>query len=164
MIFKSLVLTWLLGLSLTAWAQRDVDLMDWKEGDIPPPPAFDAGKLLTFEVVAGSSMVFGVDPATLRISDDGIVRYVMVATSASGTRNVWYEGLRCATGEFKTYARHSPEGTWSKVVNAEWRSVFGTMPSKHALQFGRAGACDNAAPGSSVNDIIHRLKAGRFNR
>lgn len=162
MIFRPLVLAFLLGLSLTAWAQRDVDALDWKEGDIPPPLAFGAGKLLTFDVSTSSALVFGVDPATLSISGDGIVRYVMVATSASGARNVFYEGLRCATGEYKTYARYTPEGVWSKVDNAEWRSVFGSMPSKHALQFARAGACDNTVPASSVGEIVRRLKGGRL--
>ncbi len=162
MIFRPLVLAFLLGLSLTAWAQQDVELMDWKEGDIPPPPAFDAGKLLTLDVSTSSALVFGVDPATIRISGDGIVRYVMVATSASGARNVIYEGLRCATGEYKTYARHTPEGAWVKVTNPEWRSMFGNAPSKHALQFARVGACDNTVPASSVREIVRRLKEGRL--
>jgi hypothetical protein len=164
MTFKSLTLALLLGLSVTAWAQRDVEVMDWKEGEIPPPPAFDMGKLLTFEMSASSSLVFGVDPATLSIGRDGVVRYVMVATNASGVRNVFYEGICCATGEFKTYARYAPEGRWNKVANAEWRSVFENMPSKHALQFAKAGACDSAAPASSVYEIVRQLKAGRFSR
>ena len=164
MKFKPLALAILLGLSLTAWAQRDAELMDWKEGAIPPPPAFDVAKLLTFEVSAASSLVYGVDPATLSIADDGIVRYVMVATSASGVRNVFYEGLRCSSGEFKTYARYTPEGTWIKVTRPEWRSVFGNLPSRHALQFARSGACDNMTPASSVNEIVRRLKASKFSQ
>ena len=164
MKFKPLALAILLGLSLTAWAQRDAELMDWKEGTIPPPPAFDVAKLLTFEVSAASSLVYGVDPATLSIADDGIVRYVMVATSASGVRNVFYEGLRCSSGEFKTYARYTPEGTWIKVTRPEWRSVFGNLPSRHALQFARSGACDNMTPASSVNEIVRRLKASKFSQ
>ena len=39
----------------------------------------------------------GVDPETLRITPDGIVRYVMVAQSPSGTVNATYEGIRCLT-------------------------------------------------------------------
>lgn len=164
MSIKPLALACLLCLSVSAWAQRDVEAMDWKESEVPPPPAYDLKKLLTFEVSPNSSLVYGVDPAALRITGDGVVRYVMVASSASGARNVFYEGLRCATGEFKTYARQSPEGVWRQVENAEWRSVFDNMPSKYALQFARAGACDSAAPASSVNEIVRQLKAGRFNR
>ncbi|MBA4328012.1 MAG: hypothetical protein C0428_07280 [Polaromonas sp.] len=164
MIFKSLVMTCLLGLSVAAWAQRDAELADWKEEAVPPPPAFDAGKLLTFDVSEASSLSYGVDPATLRLSKDGVLSYVMVASSASGARNVLYEGLRCVTGEVKTYARYSPSGNWNPVTQPEWRSVFGNMPSKHALAFARAGACDNAAQASSVDEIIRKLKFNRFSR
>ncbi len=153
------LLALLLGISATVWAQTTADDPDWKESDVPPPPAFDVGKLITFEVSPNSSLVYGVDPASIRISgSDSLVRYVMVATSASGARNVMYEGIRCSTGEFKTYARYSPDGRWHAVSNPEWRSMFGNMPSKHALRFAKAGACDNAAPAPSVEVLVGRLK------
>jgi hypothetical protein len=164
MTFKSAAMACLLGLSATAWAQRDVELLDWREEAVPPPPAFDAGKVLTFDVSQASSLSYGVDPATLRISKDGVLSYVMVATSASGARNVLYEGIRCVTGEVKTYARHSPSGGWTMVARPEWRSMFDNMPSKHALAFARAGACDNAAQASSVEELIRLLKLNRFAR
>ena len=149
----------LLGLATPVWSQFDVDEPEWKESDAPPPPAFDVGKLVSVEVSPNSSMVYGVDPASIRITQsDGLVRYVMVATSASGVRNVMYEGIRCATGEFKTYARYSSDGKWTSVSNPEWRPMFGNMPSKHPLRLAKAGACDNAAPATSVKEMVSRLK------
>ncbi|MEO8014901.1 CNP1-like family protein [Polaromonas sp.] len=149
----------LLGLTTPAWSQFDVDEPDWKESDLPPPPAFDVGKLVALEVSPNSSLVYGVDPASISITrSDGVVRYVMVATSASGVRNVMYEGIRCATGEFKTYARYSSDGKWTSVSNPEWRPMFGNMPSKHPLRLAKAGACDNAAPATSVKEMVSRLK------
>ena len=149
----------LLGLATPVWSQFDVDEPEWKESDVPPPPAFDMGKLVGVEVSPNSSLAYGVDPASISITQsDGVVRYVMVATSASGARNVMYEGIRCATGEFKTYARHSADGKWTSVSNPEWRSMFGNMPSKHPLRLAKAGACDNAAPAASVKDMVSRLK------
>jgi len=145
----------------TAWAQQfAMEEADWKESEVPAPPAFDVGKLVTFEVSPNSSLVYGVDPASIQISSsDSLVRYVMVATSASGARNVMYEGLRCATGEFKTYARYSSQNRWEMVKNPEWQSMYGNMPSKHALRFAKAGGCDNAAPPSSVQALVRRLKS-----
>ena len=87
---------------------------DWKESAALPPPAFDFGKLIPFTGAVSSPLVYGVDPASIRISkEDGVVRYVLVATGSSGARNVIYEGIRCATGEFKTYARYSSDGRWN---------------------------------------------------
>lgn len=105
--------------------------------------------------------MYGVDPATLRIGNDGIVRYVMVATSRTGGRNVLYEGIRCSSGEFKTYARHSAESGWRAVEKPEWQSMFGNMPSRHAVQLARTAVCNNSAPTSSVGEIIRRLKNPR---
>ena len=149
----------LLGLSISAWAQGVDEEAEWKESEVPAPPAFDTGRLVGFDVSSVSSLVYGVDPATIRITpSDGVVRYVVVASSASGARNVMYEGIRCATGEFITYARYTAEGSWSLVSNPQWRSMFGNMPSKHALRLAKAGACDNAAPVTSAKEMVARLK------
>jgi hypothetical protein len=146
------------GLSPVAHAQPAVDEPEWTETQVPPPSAFDVKKLVPVEV-PGSSLTYGVDPASIQISSkDGIVRYVMVATSASGALNVMYEGLRCSTGEFKTYSRFLPEGEWRPVADAQWKSVFGNMPSKHALRFAKAGACDGTTPPTTVKALVSRLK------
>lgn len=148
-----------LGMVGTAWAQIAPDDPDWKESEAPPPPAFDMSKLLGFDGAVNSSLVYGVDPSSIRISgSDGLIRYVLVATSASGAKNVMYEAIRCSTGEFKTYARYSSDGRWSSVSDASWRSMFGSMPSRHALYFARAGACDNASTPGSVKEVVFRLK------
>ena len=148
----------LLVLAGAAHAQVLVGGSDWKESEAPPPPAFDVNKLLTFDVSPGSTLVFGVDPASVSISrSDSLVRYVMVATSGSGAKNVMYEALRCTTGEFKTYARYNPDGRWVQIANAQWRSMFGN-PTNYALQFAKAGACDSAAPPNSVAELVNKLK------
>ena len=137
---------------------------EWKETEAPPPPAFDVNKLIQFDVPTSLSLVYGIDPASVSISKtDSLVRYVVVATSASGTRNVMYEALRCATGEFKTYARYSSDGKWSSVSNPQWRSVFDNMPSKHPLRLARTGACDGVGTVGSVQELVSKLKnPGRY--
>lgn len=140
-------------------AQLYANDAEWKESDTPAPPAFDEKKLVMFDVPTSLSLVYGIDPATVSISkSDSLVRYVVVATSSSGARNVMYEALRCATGEFKTYARYSSDGKWNLVSNPQWRSVFDNMPSKHPLRLARAGACDQTAPVGSVAELVNKLK------
>lgn len=168
---SSLALSCLLTLSLSAWAagnepnsfSSNVDDPEWVETDAPPPPAFDVSKLVMFDVSINSALTYGVDPSTVRISPrDGLVRYVVVAESKSGARNVLYEALRCATGEYKTYARYTPEGNWSMVSEPKWKSMFGNMPSRHPLRLARAGGCENAAPPSSVASMISRMKTVNY--
>ena len=147
-----------------ASAQFFQDNPDWKESDAPPPPAFDVSKLLTFEVPSNRGMVYGVDPASISISrSDSLVRYVVVATSQNGVRNVMYEALHCATGEVKTYARYVSPGQWLPVSNPVWSSVFEKVPSRHSLAFAKAAACDARAPTGSVREMVYKLKnAGHY--
>ena len=153
------VLVFVLLTASVSWAQVYANDEEWKETEVPPPPPFDVKKLVMFDVPTSLSLVYGIDPATVSISkSDSLVRYVVVATSASGVRNVMYESLRCATGEFKTYARYSSDGKWNLVSNPQWRSVSDNMPSKHPLRLARAGACDSAAPVGSVTELVSKLK------
>ncbi len=147
-----------------ASAQIFTDPADWKESDVPPPPAYDMSKLLTFEVTRSSPLVYGVDPASVSISNtDGIVRYVVVATTTAGAKNVMYEGIRCSTGEVRTYARAKPDGSWVPVVNSEWKSAYDISLPRHSLRFAKAAACQNAAPVSDVRELVRRLKSPTVN-
>lgn len=133
--------------------------LDWKEADVPNAPAFSTSKLLPIEMPSYVSLKFGVDPATLTITPDGIVRYVVVAVNASGSVNAMFEGIRCATGEVKTYARSNASGVWANVKEPLWRDLTDNLPSKHALALARQGVCDGrSAAASSAADIIKALK------
>jgi len=151
----------LLALTLTTRIQAQIapDDPDWKESEAPPAPAFSTDKLLPLEMPPYVSVKFGIDPATLTIASDGIVRYVVVARNTSGSVNAMYEGIRCATGEVKTYARASDTGVWSTVAEPKWRGLTDNLPSKHAWAFARQAACDGrAAAASNTADIIKALK------
>lgn len=132
---------------------------DWKESEVPPPPAFSKDKLIPIDMPKYVSLRFGVDPATLIITPDGIVRYVVVAINEAGTINAMHEGIRCATGEVKTYARYTSNGQWSSVPEPQWRSLEDNLPSRHAMALARQGICEGrAATANSAAAIAHALK------
>ena len=131
---------------------------DWKEVEVPAPPAFKTDHLIPLEMPRYVSLKIGVDPETLRITSDGIVRYVVVATSPSGNINASYEGIRCQTGEVKIYARRGATGQWNPVADPQWKPLNGNQPSMHALALARQGACEGrAATSRSPADIIAKL-------
>ncbi|MDD4944117.1 MAG: CNP1-like family protein, partial [Rhodoferax sp.] len=101
-LFTLCFLTFAAGQVLAQVAALDPD---WQESEAAAPPAFSAAHLVAIDMPHYVSLKFGVDPATLSITPDGIVRYVMVAQNATGSVNAMYEGIRCATGQVKTYAR-----------------------------------------------------------
>jgi CNP1-like family len=137
---------------------RDAD-PDWRESEVPVPPAFEASRMIQLDMPRHMSVKLGVDPETLRITPDGIVRYVMVAQSPSGTVNATYEGIRCLTAEVKVYARYTASKVWTPVGNPEWQPLRNNQPSLHALAFARQGACEGrSAVARSPQAIVRKLK------
>jgi len=144
--------------ALNASAQIVTD-PDWKETEAPPPPAFNRSRLIPIEMPPYVSLKFGVDPATMTITRDGIVRYVVVAANATGSVTAMYEGIRCATGDVKTYARYAANGQWSSVKDPQWQGLGDNLPSRHAMALARQGVCEGrSAAASSVAEIVNALK------
>ncbi len=142
-----------------AFAQMIPPDPDWKELDLPPPASFNKDALVALDMPPYVSLKFGIDPASLAVSADGIVRYVVVATSSSGSVNALYEGLRCGHGEFKTYARWSSTGKWILAKDPQWRALNDNNTSHHALAFARQGACDGrGTAASSAQAILRQMK------
>lgn len=139
-------------------AQLSAPDPDWKELETPAPPAFELSRLVAFDVSINSALQFGVDPATITIGRDGVVRYVVVARSRSGTVNAMYEGIRCSTGEMRTYARYNASAGWARATDSEWRTVFANAATRHTLMFAKQGGCTGNALPRSVEDIVRSLR------
>jgi hypothetical protein len=139
---------------------------DWREAEAPPPPALKLEGLIPIEMPR-SALRFGVDPASVSLGSDGVVRYVVVATSDAGAVNALYEGLRCNSGEFKVYARHTPGSGWSVAKDSPWRSLHDGKTASHSLIIARHGACIGRGANRSAAQIVRDLRAPvdtRFNQ
>lgn len=129
----------------------------WQESEAPPPPAFDLRRLVPLEMPRYMTLRFGVDPETMQVTGDGVVRYVVVAyRENSDTVNAFYEGVRCATDEYKTYARYSG-GQWDAVPKAEWKRID-DRNSAYTHQLAKQSLCGGRAPRSTVGDMVRELK------
>jgi hypothetical protein len=133
---------------------------DWKETEAPPPPALRTQGLIPVEMPSGLSLRFAVDPASVSVGADGVVRYVIVASSPTGAVNAMYEGLRCNTAEVKVYARHNPDSGWVPARNAEWQPLHNRPNSRHSLTVARTGACIGQGPSGNAAEIVRALRTG----
>ena len=141
--------------SLAAQAQLTAVDPDWKEVEAPPPPALRTERLVPLEI-GSSVMRWGVDPASISIGADGIVRYVVVARGEGGAVNAMYEGVRCNTGEVKLYARNTGE-QWLPVREADWKPLRGSAATLHSLAIARNGACMGNGANRSPSQIARDL-------
>ena len=130
---------------------------EWEETATPPPPAFSESRLLPIEMPPYMSLKFGIDPQTIAITGDGIVRYVVVAQNRSGgATNAFYEGIRCSTAEMKSYARYN-NGTWQDVAKPEWKKL-GDMNSSYTRKLATQALCRGNAPRPSVGDMVQNIR------
>ncbi|WBY00841.1 CNP1-like family protein [Ramlibacter tataouinensis] len=152
----ALVLALCGSLAQAQWLERDPD---WKEAAPPPPPAVRTTGLIPIEM-RSSVLRWGVDPASISLGADGVVRYVVVARSDSGTVSALYEGLRCNTAESTVYARSSGD-QWSPVADREWKPIQGSGNGArlHTLTIARTGACMGHGPNQSADRIARDLAA-----
>jgi len=135
----------------------------FKEGQttLPAPPQ-DAD-LIPFSVNDSADFRFAVDPKSLSLGDDRVVRYTVVITSAGGGRNVSFEGLRCDAFERRIYAT-LPKGATEWVPNmGEERDLWMRMQTRqrnaYAATLARDYFCDGRTVAGKPDKIIRDLKA-----
>jgi hypothetical protein len=120
---------------------RPAEQSDWERDNRKPAPAEVqvelpsypvAARLIEFDKSHAADFQYFIDPATLSVDKDGVVRYVLVARSSSGAQNVTYEGMRCETAEHRFYAFGRLDGTWSRS-RSDWRPLQQGQPLQRVL-------------------------------
>lgn len=159
MVTKALPAFLLVFIASAALSQTPVEKPEWTEEAAPQPPVFSKDKLVPIQMPPYVTLEVGIDPETVTVGADGVVRYVVVMRNASGSANAAFEGILCATGDVKTYARLGSAGTWLQVPEPQWRSMTDNLPSRHAFAFSKQGAC-NGRSAPKVGDIVRVLKQG----
>ena len=131
-----------------------------REIDAVLPPAPATADLLPFDLRNSTDLKAAVDRRSLAVGTDGVVRYVLVLTSARGVRNVSFEGIRCDPAEWKMYAIGREDNTWSAVRDPEWRAA--EQKAWNAIRFTLAKdyLCEaSGLPSRDASVIIRRIKA-----
>ncbi len=140
----------------------DLDRADWKEDAVPPAPDYSTQRLIDIEMPRSTLVRMGIDPATIRINHQtGIVRYVVVARGPSAV-NATYEGIRCATGEYRVYARQVQGGEWTPNSEERWNSMRGQsgVMVQHPGRLAQGGLCMGTGTRQTVADMVRELKSG----
>ena len=124
---------------------------------IPTPPT-KRGELIEFSVPGTGDFRFFVDASTLSVDNEGIVRYVLVARSASGTENVSFEGMRCATHEYRIYGL-ARDGAWVGRPT-DWRSMDVRTVSRWHHELARNYFCPQREPITNAREGVVALRQG----
>jgi hypothetical protein len=131
----------------------------WQEeaGEIPPLPKASAMQELPIDGL-GDDFVVLLDPKSLSVGQDQVVRYWLMLRSRLGAVNLHYEGINCSTAQYKAYAYGSsaePSG-FRRVQEPKWASVQAVRGRgfRHELQ---QLFCDYGLP-RTPRDILNRIR------
>jgi hypothetical protein len=160
MEFKGIAGLCLALIAACAVAQTPTEVPEWVEENAAPPPAYSKDALIPIEMPSYVTLKVGIDPATLVVGSDGVVRYVVVMRNASGSVNAAYEGILCTKGEVKTYARAGANGNWVAIKQPEWRPLTDNLPSRHAYAIAKQGGCDGRVS-AKRQDTLAALQRGQ---
>lgn len=131
----------------------------WKESAVSLPPYPRERALHAVPVPPLESFRLYLDGSSLERGADGVIRFVLVVESSSGARNVFYEGIRCETRQYKTYAVGTPEGRWRPLKEPKWQTIpnYGTSVFRHYLY--KLYVCDSHSSARAPRDVMRELHA-----
>lgn len=156
---KSLFLAVFISLSLGNWVSlSQAETARQEDGIDLPKELPDPKNLKSFTTSVGSPLKFALDSKSISIGNDRVIRYIVVITNPSGTKQVKYEGIRCESFEYKVYAVLNEENQWRTFPNSEWKRIPNLGYNQYQATLGRSGLCAGDSPNSNFKEIFENLR------
>lgn len=129
----------------------------WKEAEVSLPAYPKDRDLIAVPLAPTDTVKVYIDRASLSRGPDRVARFSLVVESPSGARSVFYEGLRCETREYKTYAVGTPEQAFTPVRQAAWRRI--PQPAMNAFRYHlyRDYLCDAHSSARTPEEFVRLL-------
>jgi hypothetical protein len=138
----------------------DEEEIPWAEQGVALPEYPDKNHLIHVPIeIAGSSLDMFIDERSLSIGDDGVVRYVLVLRAQSGAENVFFEGIRCATHELRSYAYGTSRLAWQSVDTA-WTPLSGLGVGRYRKQLYQYYLCHPTLGILPRQEMLQRMRYG----
>lgn len=129
----------------------------WRES-APTIPAYpDDHHLLAVPLGPRDTLKLYLDEKSLSRAADRVARFTVVVESARGARNVLYEGLRCETREYKTYAIGTPERVLQPVKEPRWQAIPYSETNAFRYHLYKDYVC-NDSTARAPNELMHAIR------
>ncbi len=112
-----------------------------------PAPPLKADLRPLWTLLAAPGYRYFIDTASLSVATDRVVRYTIVMVSPSGSRSGFFEGLRCASDEIKTYGYLGGDGRIRWRSRVRWQALTAHSQGVYGYrqQLAEMYLCDGAA-------------------
>lgn len=132
----------------------------WEELELVLPKLAKEEDFLPIYVSAAAVNRFFVDPASVSVGSDGVVRYTLLIATPGGVKNLSYEGMRCLTRERRVLAIGRGDGTWSLAKGKQWEKIReGGVNRYHAALF-QEYFCPGGVIVRNADEAIQALRRG----
>lgn len=134
-------------------AEYDFNIADrpstpWVESDSKLPP-FPSGRLEELPLFQTATRALLIDPPSIQVGQDGVVRLTYVLQYAAGGRNVFNEGFQCQEELYRTYGLAGAEDRFTVPKRSAWRRV----PEREFRRFVYDFVCTDTGDPRSARDI-----------
>ncbi|MBS1199050.1 MAG: hypothetical protein H6R18_2835 [Proteobacteria bacterium] len=137
--------------------EEDYEAKTWQEIAVQLPLAPKPEKLVAVYVSAATEHHFFVDPDSISIGKDGVVRYTLAIKTSGGASNISFDGMRCETRERRSYAFGRSDGSWSRARSNEWVKIREETINRHHAALFTDFFCPGGVIAGSVKDIRYAL-------
>jgi len=130
----------------------------WNESAIELPPYPDDRNLLLVPMNNTDTLKIYIEDKSISRAPDRVARLSLVVESPSGARSVFYDGYRCETRQYKTYAIGTSQHTWSPASNPQWQTVPRSEINAFRDIIYRRYVCDGQNSARSPEDLRRLLQ------
>lgn len=133
----------------------------WVEAAVKLPSYPDDADLVRLPPQPVDTFKVFVDARSVSLGPDNVMRMTFVVESPSGVRNVFYDGIRCAKADYKTYAIGTADGHMQALKDARWQAIGPFGPNNFRRYVYQTFVC-RRLPLPSPQEFIQDLKGLRF--
>ncbi len=148
--------------ALEDFGQFDESLVEkWKEVEAALPAYPEDRDLIAVRMPVTYTVKVFIDEKSVFVGTDNIARFTLVVETATGHRNVFFEGYDCETRMYKTYAFGTPDRSFDLVKKPGWERVPYYETNAFRFQLQRYYLChpDAASLTPSARELVHRLRS-----
>jgi hypothetical protein len=132
----------------------------WTELQTQLPPYPKLEEAIPVVVSSATDSAFFIDPKSVSVGEDDVVRYTLIVKSAEGALNVSFEGIRCGSQEYKLYAFGKTDGTWARNRSGKWTPiVYKDRNRQHTVLYDDF-FCPHGIAAKDQDDVVYALKRG----
>lgn len=113
--------------------------------------------LVPFFPSPDSTLSFALDRKSLLVGSDDVVRYIVVISGPNGMHQTVFEGVRCDTYEYRSFAFLEDDGTWKLNSLGTWKRIPNQGYNQYQSKLARSGFCIGTDPNSSIEQMFTLL-------